>query len=387
MSASAEIFRFPGRGQDNGNPGGNSGAWSNQDLADIYRCIDQFARHGLIVEAASGMSDEREPWFAIEDVASGDALLHIARIDGFFVVHVLDGENWSGETLRHALSQINIGSLQALAGIDTTAGTGQDAPDAGDTDRDGSHAFLRIVSAVMAVLSADVIAGAISQDAVAAPPAMPEAREGDDAAGTGMDLLDLASPSDAPSVTHQDRHAVAAMDDDGVSPTLMTALTGPAVTKPEDHPAPAPDQEDRGTLAPIPMPAAIAVDAAEPAATAMAETPAITDDGNLIFTYGTERVQVAHGTDVSFTGIDGKEDLFLIILDRQDTDLTAKLGNFEEGKDSLVIEKAHDHGTSSAIVTDLGALVANGSANMTIIGQATVEIDLSTAAHLLVTGG
>lgn len=384
MSASAEIFRFPGRGPDNA----YSGAWSNQDLADIYRCIDQFARHGLIVEAASGMSDEREPWFAIEDVASGDALLHIARINGFFVVHVLDGESWSGETLRQALSQINIGGLQALAGIDAPDGTAPDAADAGDTDRDGSHAFLRIVSAVMAVLSADLIASAIKHDAVAAIPAAPEGQAGDGAPGAGADLLSLPSPSDAPApVPHRDGHAAGSPDDDMAPPALMASLPGPAVPGPDDRPASMTGDQDRPAAASSPPPAAITVAAAEPVAMAAATPPVIADGGNLVFTFGVEQVQVAHGTDVSFTGVDGKDDLFLIILDRQDTDLTAKLGNFEEGKDSLVIEKAHDNGTSSAIIMDLGALVANDSANMTIIGQATVEIDLSAAAHLLVTGG
>ena len=84
---------------------------------------------------------------------------------------------------------------------------------------------------------------------------------------------------------------------------------------------------------------------------------------------------------------ENKADTFLIILGKDDREVTTKVGNFEKGHDSLVIEQSDDHGTSSVLITDLGALVANGGQQLTVIGQATAEIHLSVPATSLVVGG
>lgn len=382
MSASAEIFRFPGRSGG----GSSSGAWTSQDIADIYRCLDQFARQGLVVEASSGMSDEGDPWFAIEDVSSGDALIHIARIDGFIVVHVLDGDSWSGDTLRDALAQIDMGSLLSLAGIADAHGDTHAGSNGGDDDKDGTHAFLRIVSAVVAVLTADVIANAVTHEAAASPlPPAEAVSAGDHVVDANSAALDLPAVADSAPAAHKDSHQAAPADPASATDSQMhvtivaTKDTDAAVTAP----APAASAE----------PVAIAVihpDDVLPTGPQPQAAPALLNlsaDAPLSFMMGTEHVQVAFNDNVSFSGTEKKSDTFLVVLDKESQSLTVKLGEFEVGRDNLVIEKSDGDSTSSAIITDLGALVANGGANLTIIGQSAVEIHLSGAGGTLVTGG
>ena len=379
MSASAEIFRFPGRGG-----GGNSGFWSNQDIADVYRCLDQFTRQGLVVEAASGMSDEGDPWFAIEDVASGEALIHIARIDGFFVVYVQDGETWSGDTLRQALSNIDVSTLADLNALGH-----HDPSAADDDDKDGTHAFLRIVSAVVAVLTADVIADAVTHDAAASPLPPASAPSVDDHANDASKaILDLpvvensaATPhhSDAPAVADAapaPLPSVKAEKVDVVPVADETATASAAVV--------AAKTEFAATAGGLPIGDVVDTSTAKLAAIAA------TEQGRgvaLSYDAADGHVQVSFEDKVTFVGADNRSDTFLVILTGNDRDLTAKVAGFEQGHDSLVIERSDSSGTTSAIVTDLGALVANGASQLTVIGQSTVEIHLSATSGPPVTGG
>lgn len=380
MSASAEIFRFPGRTTN-----GNSGFWSNQDIADVYRCLDLFARHGLVVEAASGLSDEGDPWFSIEDVSTGDALVHIARIDGFFVVHVLDGETWSGDTLRQALSNIDV---SVLAGLDTVILHDGAAAD-GDDDKDGTHAFLRIVSAVVAALTTEVIANAVTHDAMASPlPPTGAPDAGDHGTDAIKTILDL------PAV---DSHLPASRHEDVTAPASTLAET-PTSLKVDQHSETVTASAGNGVAVALPVEKPVP----QVVAAVQTQTPDVVDTGAkqaiavptgqsqgvaLSFSVGGDHIQVSFEDKVTFVGTDKKTDTFLIVLDGHGKDLTAKVENFDKGQDSLVIEKSDDDGTSSAIVTDLGALVANSGSHLTVIGQATVEIHLTPVPDPLVAGG
>lgn len=386
MSASAEIFRFPGRGSADG----NSGTWTNQEIADVYRCLDMFARHGLSVEAASGMSEEGDPWFAIEDTASGDALIHIARIDGFFVVHVLDGETWSGDTLRAALSQIDMGALPAL---DAGAGHHDVAGTDGDDDRDGTHAFLRIVSAVVAVLTADVIANAVTHDAAASPlPPTGAPDAGDHLADGSKAALDLpAVEASLPGAHRQDAPAITAAQDTADTPVMLVKADKVAVVE-DAAPAVAAPAAALVTATPSDAVAVQSANAEDIVNTAKAQAvvAVVAHDAGIALSFvarGGDHVQVSYNENAFFTGTENKADTFLIILGKDDKDVTTKVGNFEKGHDSLVIEQSDDYGTSSVLITDLGALVANGGQQLTVIGQATTEIHLSVPATSLVVGG
>lgn len=382
MSASAEIFRFPGRAAS-----GNSGSWSNQDIADVYRCLDQFARHGLMVEAASGISDEGDPWFAIEDVSTGDALVHIARIDGFFVVHVLDGETWSGDTLRQALANMDVSTLAGIGMVDHHGTTAAD----GDDDKDGTHAFLRIVSAVVAVLTADVIANAVTHEAAASPlPPVGAPHAGDHGDDATKAALDLPAVDSSLTPEHREKTTgTAALDDSAAPVEAPKDIYSDKVDAPASTPAAsaltAVTVEKEHSVLTVPTPA---VDATVTGSKQEIMVAAGQSEGvALSYAIGSEHVQVTFDDRVSFVGIEKKADTFLVVIDGNTKDLIAKVENFDKGLDSLVIEKSDDAGTSSAIVTDLGALVANGEAHLTVVGQATVEIHLTSQVGSLVAGG
>ncbi len=387
MSASAEIFRFPDRGSTNG----GNGAWSNQDIADVYRCLDIFARNGLSVEAASGMSEEGDPWFSIEDTTTGDALVHIARIDGFFIVHVLDGEAWSGDTLRDALSQLDIGGLTGLE-----AGIGHhDAAADGDDDRDGTHAFLRIVSAVVAVLTADVIANAVTHEAAASPlPPTGAPDAGDHSNDGNKAVLDLPAVEATLPTAHRQETTAASTDDAGDRQPLAIKAEKTASHDLHDDSAAAVTVTVQNVQAPVKDVQVVTVQAEDVLDTGkMMALVAVSDrqeSSGVALSFvaaGGDHVQVAFNEKAYFAGTAEKADTFIIILGKDETEVTSKVGDFEKGHDSLVIEQSDDKGTSSALITDLGALVANGGQQLTVIGQATMEIHLSAPGHSLVGGG
>ena len=60
--------------------------WQPNELAEFYRVVALLARSGLAVSLQTGMSDEGEPWAVIVRDDTGDVLVHLARVDGQFVV-------------------------------------------------------------------------------------------------------------------------------------------------------------------------------------------------------------------------------------------------------------------------------------------------------------
>lgn len=60
--------------------------WTNQDLADLYRIESALIQAGLQIDTARGESDEEDPWFVFCRPDTGDVLIHVARIDGEYVI-------------------------------------------------------------------------------------------------------------------------------------------------------------------------------------------------------------------------------------------------------------------------------------------------------------
>ncbi len=372
MSVSAEIFTFPGR-----NGGGNGGAWGNQDLADIYRCIDLFARYGVVLEAASGLTDEGDPWFALEDVSTGETLVHIARIDGFFIVHVVDGETWQGDTLRAALAHLDLNAL-VLGDHHLPADHGQDGTD-NKTDPDGSHAFLRIVSAVIAVLTADVIASTVAHDAMASPlPDVSETVAGDHAFNDISHTLALPEMHEGGKVELH-RPTKAMVEDSPtsappVSPVVasqkVAAAPMPEAASPTAHDVPA---------SPHPGDFISLVEAA-----ALPKVEAI-PQGLIAVTLpqaqASDHAETLHliSSDKVVLSATPKDDLFLVVLTSRQEQLHVTPGDFQNNHDSLVVEKTTDTGTSSGIILDLSHLAAQ-TGGLTMIGQ-------PAASELPITGG
>lgn len=64
----------------------DSGDWTATERARLQELADRLAEGGVRVEVIFGATDEGDPWCVVTD-ESGDVLIHVARIDGKFVVH------------------------------------------------------------------------------------------------------------------------------------------------------------------------------------------------------------------------------------------------------------------------------------------------------------
>jgi hypothetical protein len=64
----------------------DSGDWSAAERARLQSLADQLGAAGVRVEVIFGATDDGDPWCVVTD-ESGDVLIHVARIDGRFVVH------------------------------------------------------------------------------------------------------------------------------------------------------------------------------------------------------------------------------------------------------------------------------------------------------------
>lgn len=60
--------------------------WSNQDLAELYRVESALVQAGLSIDTERGRTDEGDPWFVFCQGASGDVIVHFARIDDEYVI-------------------------------------------------------------------------------------------------------------------------------------------------------------------------------------------------------------------------------------------------------------------------------------------------------------
>ena len=76
---SAQVFAFARRAP-------KSTDWAQQELAEFYRVEGALVRAGVGIETCRGVTDEGDPWFAFCRADNGDVFVHIARIDGEYVV-------------------------------------------------------------------------------------------------------------------------------------------------------------------------------------------------------------------------------------------------------------------------------------------------------------
>lgn len=93
-----------------------SRAWSADELAECYRVVGMLSRAGLPVSMDSGVTDEGDPWAIVFREDTGDVLLHMARLDGQFVVVSSAGPSAErGTSLRAVLDMaIQSGALAAF---------------------------------------------------------------------------------------------------------------------------------------------------------------------------------------------------------------------------------------------------------------------------------
>lgn len=96
-----------------GRPGASaeaSATWNEAERAELRRLAQALAEASAgegrrsPVEVESGVSDAGDPWFVVAAPRTGDVLVHVARIDGVFVVHrVADDLVQEGHDLRALL--------------------------------------------------------------------------------------------------------------------------------------------------------------------------------------------------------------------------------------------------------------------------------------------
>lgn len=60
--------------------------WTPQDRADFARVRHVLRASGLAVETDEGVTDEGDPWFVVYRLEDGEVLVHVARIDGRYLV-------------------------------------------------------------------------------------------------------------------------------------------------------------------------------------------------------------------------------------------------------------------------------------------------------------
>lgn len=226
----------------------DSGDWTAAERARLQDLADHLSASGIGVEVIFGATDEGDPWCVVTD-GNGDVLIHVARIDGTFVVHsAVDDAVNENVDLQAALRE----RLEATEGLVAPQQTATILP-FGLTARQGQTFLALVVATSFFYETAGVGAEAEAAEKPAElttesspPPPPPEA--------------------DGPS---QDRDLAAqgaTLHPSGVSSApVVAALTAPA---PDPAPAAAPHQEE-----PSPAPAA-AAQTPEPAASAQADAVA-----------------------------------------------------------------------------------------------------------------
>lgn len=92
--------------------------WQPNELAEFYRVVALLARSGLAVSLQTGVSDEGDPWAVIIRDDTGDVLVHLARMDGQFVVASAAGPPARrGRDLRAVVDAVMADSPMASAPV------------------------------------------------------------------------------------------------------------------------------------------------------------------------------------------------------------------------------------------------------------------------------
>ncbi|MGC1503309.1 MAG: hypothetical protein WA782_04120 [Sulfitobacter sp.] len=93
--------------------------WSNQELADLFRVKQLLSSANVPVETMRGVTDEGDPWFIFCHL-NGDVFIHMARIDGTYVLdspnvrRPLRGHNFNAliaDYTNHALPAVQGGAV------------------------------------------------------------------------------------------------------------------------------------------------------------------------------------------------------------------------------------------------------------------------------------
>jgi len=90
----------------------DSGDWTASERARLEEVADRLAAGGVHVEVIFGATDEGDPWCVVTD-GNGDVLIHVARIDGKFVVHSAVDDAVNENVDLHAALRDQLDSTEA----------------------------------------------------------------------------------------------------------------------------------------------------------------------------------------------------------------------------------------------------------------------------------
>lgn len=93
----------------------DSGDWSAVERARLQDLADRLTAGGVEVEVIFGATDEGDPWCVVTD-GSGDVLIHVARIDGKFVVHSAVDDAVSESVDLHAALRDHLAAAEEAFG-------------------------------------------------------------------------------------------------------------------------------------------------------------------------------------------------------------------------------------------------------------------------------
>lgn len=178
--------------------------WSNQELADLFRVKQLLGGANVPVETMRGVTDEGDPWFIFCHL-NGDVFIHMARIDG---TYVLDSPN-----VRRPLRGHDFNAL--IADYTNHALPAMQNGDEGDSE----HRVIRFERGSKVRLHPSAMLAALiwtlflaSEDLVMLAP--------EEQAATDDDLLDFSAVISADS----DFKAIAMDADDADTPAVSEAM-------------------------------------------------------------------------------------------------------------------------------------------------------------------
>jgi hypothetical protein len=260
----------------------SSGDWSPAERARLTELADRFSGVAEKVEVVFGTSDDGDPWCVVKD-ENEDILVHVAKIDGRFVVHYsLDDSVSEGAELPAALGE-------RLSWDDASLD-------------DVVVPFSRQAQSFIALLVAAAFFYETSQAAaVTEPAAAPNLALHDDATAHAAPL-DTAQPEAKRDVT---AHATALSGGEDPAPqtSVSTAAAAPAITTTAHtaiaatEPASAPTHAAPVALASVAS-APVVMAAAEPAAPVVLNLVRGTSgDDHLLGTAGSDHLLGGAGAD------------------------------------------------------------------------------------------
>lgn len=94
-----------------------SGAWSERDHAALVDLLHPLELAGLVVDLATGVSDEGDAWAAIVDTRDGRCLLHVARTGSGVVLIWCDGVTVRARSLSKLVNAIRCDPRARVASI------------------------------------------------------------------------------------------------------------------------------------------------------------------------------------------------------------------------------------------------------------------------------